>query len=111
MSEQILTSKEQEALKVLIYFYLKIDRPQSAYRGAKAMHALYPKDPWAKGMLAICANALEKFDEVISLTDDLEFFLMDKNMHRSLLLVRMRAFNKLGQSLEVDKLLAVLNKE
>lgn len=111
MSDEILDNDKKESLKVLIYFYLNIGRYDSAYRGARAYCALYKGDIWALGIMIICASNLQDYAQVIKLSDNLDKFAQNKARYKSILLLRMQAFMKMGQDDKVKELQLLLDKD
>lgn len=105
----ILSQDEYLSFKRLIYFYLKTDMHESAYRGALVLTNIYKDDIWALGVQVICADALERYDEVITKTKDLSKFQEDEEIYKAMFFLKIRAYFKKGREKEAKDLLASSN--
>ncbi len=103
-----LSQDEYISFKRLIYFYLKTNMFDSAYRGAKVLSKIYKDDIWSLGVQIICADSMGNFDEVIDKTHDLSRFEQDKKMYKALLFLKIRAYFKKGRESEAKELLTSL---
>ena len=70
----ILEEDELSSVKVLAFFFFQIRHIESSIRAVKAILAMYPKDIWARAMLVRCFDALENYQSVIDVTDDMMLF-------------------------------------
>ena len=109
-SLQMLSADENNALKILTYFYFQMNHIDSAYRGAKALLAIEPKNLWAKAMIVMCADAKEDFEEVLSLSDPIEQFKNEPDLYRSVVLLRARSLQKEGYAQEARQTLMLLSE-
>ena len=106
-----LTPDENNTLKILTYFYFQMNHVDSANRGAKAILALNTKDIWAKAMLILCADNKEEYEKVLSLSDEINEFSQDKDIYRSVYLLRARALIKTGREAEANAMINNLREK
>lgn len=104
-SATILNKDEIKSLEVLAYFYFRINKFDSAKRALLAILAIEPLNLYAKELLILCNDALEDFDSVLKLTEDLSVFAKDQNKHRALTILKARALQKKGLEQESHALL------
>jgi transcription elongation factor GreA-like protein len=103
-----LNSSDIETLKILAFFYFKVNLFDSCSRTVKVMLKYDNKNVWAKGMLVRCSDKLSDYKQVVTQTEDMSFFDSDKNIQRSVLLLRARALLKLGREAESKQLVKFL---
>ena len=103
-----LTARELTSLRILAFFFYQIGSFESAQRALKCLMALVPQDLWARGLFIACENALEHYEKVLTLTEDLDEFSADKKQYRALIYLRARALQKTNQSAQAQALMARL---
>ena len=102
----ILEEDELSSVKVLAFFFFQIRHIETSIRAVKAILAMYPKDIWARAMLVRCFDALENYQSVIDVTDDMMLFDSNPEIKKSMALLRARAMQKLGRNEAVRKILS-----
>jgi transcription elongation factor GreA-like protein len=105
---EILNSSDIETLKILAFFYFKVNLFDSCYRAVSVILKFDNKNVWAKGMLVRCCDRLMDYKHVIDHTEDMSFFNSNKSIQRSVLLLRARALLKLGREVESKQLIKFL---
>lgn len=98
MAEEKLQESDIETLKIMADFFLRINLGESAYRTLKVILANVPNDVWSLGMLVRTYDCLKKYDDVLSLTENIAIFESEPKIKESMLLLRARALMKLGDS-------------
>ncbi len=100
-----LTPRELMSLRILAFFFYQTGSYESAKRAVKSLLVLDPKNLWARGLNVLCENALENYENVLALTEDLSEFAQDSAQYKSLIWLRARSLQKTNRHREAIALM------